>query len=130
MSPVRILFDGGCEPINPGGNGHGSFCLLDDPTEIHRFNFSQSPEMTNNIAEFRTAIEALRWLAVELEPSQTIVELTGDSMLAINCLSGRWKTKKPHLKLLRDEFQSLAAQFFAVELVWHRRTLAVELLGH
>lgn len=129
---IQIIFDGGSI-----GNGradsqaYGSFLVLGvigkAPVRL------QFPELrTNNEAEMQTAIEALLFAARSMgsAPQFMEVELFGDSQIAVNCLSGRWRVKKQHLRPLRDRFQALARQFKSVTLTWKPRRYAVAALGH
>lgn len=57
--------------------------------------------MTNNVAEFKAIIEALRWIS-ENEP-ETQVELLSDSQIAVRQILGEYACHKAHLRELRDE---------------------------
>lgn len=66
---------------------------------------------TNNVAEYRAAIEGLR-LARSLGASR--VHLRSDSHLLVEQLSGRWRVKDPTLARLYREAMALVRGFEAV----------------
>jgi ribonuclease HI len=68
---------------------------------------------TNNVAEYRAAIEALRQ-AGELGADELL--LRSDSKLLIEQLSGRWRIKNPTLLRLHTEAKSLMRGLRAVKL--------------
>lgn len=129
MTTIRVIFDGGCGPENPGGLGYGSFKLDDDPF-VHRHEFGRSPEMSNNVAEMRTAIEVLKWVVAKRDAMRIDLQLWGDSKLTVMCLAGKWRIKSPHLKPIGSEFQALAGKIGKLSLHWHPREESVAVLGH
>jgi len=68
---------------------------------------------TNNVAEYRAAIEALR-RAAELGADTLL--LRSDSKLLIEQLSGRWRIKNPTLLRLHTEARALMKGFESVQL--------------
>lgn len=132
-NPYVITFDGGAEP-NPG-KGYGSFHIV-SPTGralLERRDYSGSvAKMTNNQAEYRTLIEAMRFLAEKLGDRTRAehVRVDGDSQLVINQVSGTWKVRQVELKPLREEAATLGASFGSISYRWHRRHNSVRLLGH
>ena len=70
-TPYVVTFDGGADP-NPG-KGYGSFHIASPNGKeiLERRDFSDAgPAMTNNQAEYRTLIEALRFLQQKLGEDQ------------------------------------------------------------
>jgi ribonuclease HI len=132
-TPYVITFDGGADP-NPG-KGYGSF-HISSPTGqelLERRDYSAGGRiMTNNQAEYRTLIEALRFLKEKLGPRAPVehVRVDGDSQLVINQLVGKWKVRQEELKPLRNEAAALGSSFGSIEYRWHRRNNSVRLLGH
>ena len=132
-----VIFDGGSIGNGqPNARAYGSFRVsVQAGRELFsgepiRFEF---PDLrTNNEAEFQIASEALGYICknTSLPLSEIQVELIGDSMLAVQCLSKRWKLKKPHLKTIASQFWALAAKLSEVKLVWHGRANSVAVLGH
>jgi ribonuclease HI len=66
---------------------------------------------TNNVAEYRAALEGLR-RAAELGAKRVI--LRSDSKLLIEQLSGKWRVKNPTLIRLHEEIRALLGGFEAV----------------
>ena len=131
--PYVIVFDGGS--LGNPGKGYGSYLLI-SPTgkKVHQeLDFSDDlPRMTNNQAEYRTLIEALKHLRELLaeRASSTTVRVEGDSQLVLNQLSGTWKVKNLGLQILHAEAREILAAFGSVELKWHPRARSVRILGH
>jgi ribonuclease HI len=130
---VRITFDGGA--LGNPGKGYGSYLiegLRSDPI-VTRLDFSPNGELvTNNQAEYRTLISALRGLVNDpaVDPGVLGIEICGDSKLVIEQLAGRWKVKHPDIRPLHAEARGLMQQFHRVSLKWHRRDVSVDKLGH
>jgi ribonuclease HI len=133
LRPVRITFDGGA--LGNPGKGYGSYLiegLSSDPT-VSRLDFSPNGELvTNNQAEYRTLISAMRSLvdADSVDARALDLEICGDSKLVIEQLAGRWKVKHPDIRPLHAEARDLMRQFHHVSLNWHRRDVSVDKLGH
>lgn len=70
-------------------------------------------EATNNVAEYRAAIEGLR---IAAEKGARAVLLRSDSRLLVEQLSGRFRVKAPTLQRLHDEARRLLARFDEVTL--------------
>lgn len=68
---------------------------------------------TNNVAEYRAAIEGLR---IAAERGAHAVLLRSDSRLLVEQLSGRFRVKAPTLQRLHDEARKLLAQFERVKI--------------
>jgi ribonuclease HI len=132
-SKVRVTFDGGS--LGNPGKGYGSY-LIEGPSrseEVVRLDFSPDGEIvSNNQAEYRTLIAALRDLTARVAqpPSEIDLEINGDSMLVIEQLAGRWKVKHPDLRPLHVEASELLRLFRSTRLTWHRRSVSVGKLGH
>ena len=85
--------------------------------------------VTNNVAEWLALIGALEWLQSVKDRRQYEVKIIGDSQLVLFCLNLRWKTRKPHLKPLRDRARELLKDFrWSVE--WQARCHNVNRFGH
>lgn len=68
---------------------------------------------TNNVAEYRAAIEGLK-LAAEAGASSVL--LRSDSRLMVEQLSGRFRVKNPTLQVLHAEARKLLAGFGEVQI--------------
>jgi ribonuclease HI len=123
---LTVVFDGGAKP----NLCYGSFAVVEWPDRpIERREFEGYS--TNNEAEMLTAIQALRFLnLVTPSPKSVAVKLKGDSMLAVNCLSGRWKIRQPRLQAIAHQFREIADYFHSVSFEWHSRNNSVSILGH
>jgi ribonuclease H / adenosylcobalamin/alpha-ribazole phosphatase len=63
---------------------------------------------TNNVAEYRAALEGLR-RAADLGARSALVR--ADSKLLIEQLSGRWRVKNPTLMRLHEEIRAVLRRF-------------------
>ena len=129
-----VVFDGGS--LGNPGKGYGSYVLIRCDTGQRRIERVEFPEaMTNNEAEYRTLIEALRSLLARIrehgkDPALYRVEIRGDSKLVVNQINGTWKAQSPRMRTLRDESRNLLEQFGFYRLIQHPREYSVRLLGH
>lgn len=127
-----IIFDGGSRG-NPGA-GYGSYELRTRTRrEIVRLTFGSN--VTNNEAEYRTLIAALRdtlsrLAASETDPGSRSIAVHGDSQLVIFQVTGKWKVKTPHIRPLHAEATALLARFMRADLQWQPRAMSVRALGH
>lgn len=123
---IEVFIDGCCEPINPGGNGGAGFIVKKDGKIIHQFSgyCGSGKEMTNNVAEYQAAYEAMIWLkSNEMKDTTTIYS---DSMLVVQQLSGAWKIKKgAYLKHAIQSLQ-LLKQLPQIKFEWIPREKNVE----
>lgn len=126
----EIVFDGGS--LGNPGMGYGSYEITSRGAVVRHQRHDYGDKVTNNQAEYRTLIEALKWLAVELGDSArtTSVLVNGDSLLVLNQLMGKWKVKNEGLRPYHREASDLVRRFAKVSLVWHDRSNSVRRLGH
>src|SRR5262245_25996308 len=113
MSETRELMiycDAAVQPRNPGGHGSCAYVVYEDGKRIaEQYGYiGTGPEMTNNVAEWRAVIGALKWAVKNAGGCR--VRIMSDSMLVVNQLSGRWGCNKASLAALRDEARQLARQ--------------------
>ncbi len=100
---VFINSDGGARS-NPGPAGIGA---------VIRFNGREQKishyigEATNNQAEYRAVIEALKWVKVNLSSEDLEIEFLLDSELIVEQLNQRYKIKNEGLKPLFWEVRDL-----------------------
>lgn len=128
MTKIKIFFDGGARPTNPG-NGYGSYQIASEPINrtVSRREFGW---MTNNMAEYQALIEALKWLIHHTEEMDTHLQIYSDSKLVVMQVQGSWKGKVAHLKELREEALHLLGCFNRWEIHWHGRANNVKRFGH
>jgi len=126
----EIVFDGGA--LGNPGKGYGSYEITCGGTVIRRHRHEYGDNVTNNQAEYRTLIEALKWLSSELGDASksTALLVNGDSQLVLNQLMGKWKVKNEGLRPYHREASDLIRAFAKVSLVWHDRSNSVRRLGH
>jgi ribonuclease HI len=125
-----LVFDGGSLG-NPGA-GYGSYALFEGgrPGAAQRVDFPEV--MTNNEAEYRTLLRALRDLLARLGPraAASTLEVRGDSALVIQQVLGHWKAKEDRMRVLRDEVRGVLRRFGKWRLVQQPREDSVRVLGH
>ena len=127
----EIVFDGGS--LGNPGRGYGSYEITSNGSvlrPVHREEYGDN--VTNNQAEYRALIAALRWLADTLGPDRAFAKVlvNGDSQLVVNQIMGKWKVKNEGLRPYWQEARELMAAFAEVQLVWHDRSNSVRRLGH
>ena len=129
-----LVFDGGS--LGNPGPGYGSYALIrtgDGKKRVVRLDFGG--EMTNNEAEYDTLITGLTDLIQTLtqanqSPSESSIEVRGDSSLAINQVSGVWKARDERMRARRNRVRELLGRFVASRLVLQPRQESVRMLGH
>ena len=102
---LKIYADGASRK-NPGPSAY-AFIFVKGEEIIH----SESKFLgnaTNNIAEYRAAIEALE---KAVEYTRWEVEVYSDSELLVNQMNGAWRIKKKHLKELYDQIKQPKERF-------------------
>jgi ribonuclease HI len=116
---------------NPGP-GYGSYIItLPDGRELRRpVDFRGN--LTNNEAEYRTLIAALRAVHGLFAADVALVDLEvrGDSQLVGEQLQGTWKATDPRMRALRDQALELLGRFGAWRFVRVPRRESVRRLGH
>jgi ribonuclease HI len=105
-----VKFDGGARPTNPGPAAIGYTIEAEDWSDEGSDHLGKA---TNNEAEYRALI---RGLEVASKQGCTEVEARGDSQLVVRQVTGDWRTKKQHLRELRDRAQELAEEFEQFEI--------------
>jgi ribonuclease HI len=116
---VEVQCDGGSRG-NPGPAAIGAVVLdatVDPPVLLTSISECIGTA-TNNVAEYKAVIEALR-AAREYEPR--LIRVRADSQLVIRQLEGRYKVKNEGLRPLFQEAQELLTHFDEVDLEHVRR---------
>lgn len=127
-----IIFDGGARG-NPG-EGYGSYELRTrGQRRIERLTFGD--RVTNNEAEYRTLIAALRDVldrlaAASADPKEYTLAVRGDSQLVVFQVLGTWKVRTPHIRPLHAEATGLLSRFKRADVQWQPRAMSVRTLGH
>jgi len=126
MNKVTCYFDGGCEPINPGGQAtYGA--VVRDETGAKLFEESgyigEGPQMSNNVAEYEGVIAVMKFLIANNLREGIIY---GDSMLVVKQLNRKWKAKGGlYLKHYKHAAR-LRQQLPKIEIVWIPRAQNAE----
>lgn len=86
---IEAMFDGCCEPKNPGGHAAwGALVKVDGKIVWQDGGYcGVGPAMSNNVAEYSGALAAL----TEAAKHPGVILLRGDSKLVIMQLQGKWK---------------------------------------
>ena len=101
------MYVDGASRGNPGKAGAGALLTAPDGTAIKRLK-SYLGVTTNNVAEYRAVIEALRWIQTQPKTSRPLaVNFHSDSTLIVQQIKGDWKIKEAHLKQLVDQVHRL-----------------------
>lgn len=93
---LTLFADGLCEPRNPGGWACWGWCAMNDAVEVGSGHgcLGDGPGMTNNLAEYEAAVQALRWAD---ESGHEGLTLRMDSQLVVHQVTGRWRCRAAHL---------------------------------
>ena len=113
-----VYIDGACEPHNPGGHmGWGVWCR--EP-ELRLSGYAPPhPMNSNNVAEYRALVEALRVLRVLSEHIRGPIEIRSDSQLLVKQMSGMWDVNKGRYVDTYREAMRLYAQYPSQSLIFH-----------
>lgn len=109
---IELYTDGRCFP-NPGGHLTWAWVATQAPEgQVAQASgyLPPGPDNTNNTAEYRAVLEALRWLArhpAELTRQGGAVVYT-DSLLVARQISGEYRVKAPGLRPLHGQVSELA----------------------
>ena len=102
---ITAFFDGGARS-NPGPAGYGVY-IVDDQSAVLAELHGSLGNTTNNIAEYKGLIAALKW-AVDHDVKQ--ITIKGDSLLIIEQMRGNYKVKNEGLKPLHMQARMLVMQ--------------------
>jgi ribonuclease HI len=100
MSEIVVHADGASRG-NPGAAAGGAVVLDPDSGEVMAQLGVLCGIASNNVAEYRGMIEALRLLRTW--NAQQPIRVRLDSKLVVEQMSGRWKVKHPDMKVLVKE---------------------------
>lgn len=139
--PIKILFDGGCAPTNPG-NKYGSFEVKHLGRTVLRKERFPLGWGTNNEAEFEALETCLKAILSDMEPGgidpkRHSLEIFTDSMIVQHRMSAaqqdpdRFRDNRTQVMVLRaNQCLSLCKQFGLFSVQWHGRENNVAAFGH
>ena len=111
---VIIEADGGSRG-NPGPAGYGAVVLSADRGAVLAERKLAIGRATNNVAEYRGLIAGLEEAA---KLGATDVDVSMDSKLVVEQMSGRWKVKHPDLAVLHQQATALSTRFDHITYTW------------
>jgi broad specificity phosphatase PhoE/ribonuclease HI len=111
---VIVEADGGSRG-NPGPAGYGSVVWTSDRTAVLAENKQAIGRATNNVAEYRGLIAGLEEAA---KLGATEVDVSMDSKLVVEQMSGRWKVKHPDIEPLHRQATALSTRFDRISYTW------------
>ena len=115
---VIVEADGGSRG-NPGPAGYGSVVWSADHGTVLAESKQAIGRATNNVAEYRGLIAGLEEAA---KVGATDVEVSMDSKLVVEQMSGRWKVKHPELVPLYQQAMALSTRFDHIAYTWIPRS--------
>jgi len=116
VEPFRAAIDGGSRG-NPGPAAWGVAVLGADGAVVEGHSGAIG-RATNNVAEYRGLLEALRLAA---ERGAERVEILADSELIVRQIEGRYKVRHPDLRPLWDEAMQRIRAFSSFSIRHVRR---------
>jgi ribonuclease HI len=117
--PVRVHFDGACDPPKGGGVATYGFTVEGEELDHEEFGLAVPPgseRATNNVAEYVGAVRALEYLLSR--GFHGVVIVVGDSQLVIRQMAGEYEVKAEHLRPYHDHLEALAVRLGEVRFEW------------
>src|SRR5688572_10775558 len=101
-----IVYTDGASRGNPGPASYG-FTIADGNGKLLLEQGEYIGTTTNNVAEYKGVMEAFKKIIEKFSKDLGKVDVFADSKLVAEQLSGRYKIKSPHLKLMIEEIKAL-----------------------
>lgn len=117
--PVRVHFDGACDPARGGGLATYGFTIEGAELDHEEFGLAVPPgseRATNNVAEYVAAIRALEYLVSRGYRGSALV--LGDSQLVVRQMAGEYEVRAEHLRPYHEHLGALAARIGEVRFDW------------
>ena len=111
---VSMFCDGGSRG-NPGVAGSGSVVYGEGGETLAEIAYVVGAKASNNVAEYHGL---LRGLEAARDLGATAVDVSMDSKLVVEQMTGRWKIKHPDMQALAREARTLAQGFDQVTYTW------------
>lgn len=104
-----IIYTDGASRGNPGHASYG-FVVFDENERLIHEKGEYIGVTTNNVAEYTAVLQALKYVGKRFGMNGHVnITFMSDSKLVAEQLSGRFKIKSPHLKLIIGKIKGLAA---------------------
>lgn len=103
-----VIYTDGASRGNPGKASYG-FVISDKSGKLIYEEGKYIGIATNNVAEYTAVLRSLEWIK-QHGKGDAELEFYADSKLVVEQLSGRFKIKSPHLKLIIEKIWVLAAE--------------------
>ncbi|OFT83654.1 bifunctional RNase H/acid phosphatase [Corynebacterium sp. HMSC29G08] len=111
---VSLFCDGGSRG-NPGIAGSGSVLYNEAGDTLVEIAYVVGAKSTNNVAEY---YGLLRGLEAARDLGATRVDVSMDSKLVVEQMTGRWKIKHPDMQKLARDARDVAKSFDKVTYTW------------
>lgn len=108
MTKLEVFTDGAARG-NPGESASGYSVYREG--RLIREDVWYNGRKTNNYAEYRAAIGALKWCSDNFDAASTDLTLFSDSQLLVNQANGTYKVRSESMKELRRELSALVKTF-------------------
>ncbi len=108
-----IIYTDGASRGNPGQASYGFTVTSIDGKLVYEEG-KYIGIATNNVAEYSAVLQALKWTLKNIK-GKTQIKFYADSKLVVEQLSGRYKIKSPHLKLIIQEILKLTLKLDDIE---------------
>ncbi len=131
-----ITEDGGAAANGTADSfGYGSYCLQARTGQKQMVRLEFGRGVTNNEAEYRTLIAALKDLAGRIQeagknPADYSLLIHTDAQLVVGQVTQGWRVKAANLRPLVDEATALVKGFGRCDLVKVPRDEIARVLGH
>jgi ribonuclease H / adenosylcobalamin/alpha-ribazole phosphatase len=109
-----VINTDGASRGNPGPASYGYVIKKRDAEILHQEG-EKIGINTNNVAEYTAVLKALEYVKNNYShkgPHQ--IEVVADSLLIVSQLSGKYKLKSPHLKIIFDQIKILEMEVGSV----------------
>ena len=116
-----IINTDGASRGNPGPSSYGYLIKARGGALLHQEG-EQIGVNTNNVAEYTAVVKAFEYIIKKFfRKAPHKIEVISDSRLLVEQLSGRFKIKSPHLKVLFDQIKTLEFELGSVHYLHVRR---------
>ncbi len=106
-----VIYTDGASRGNPGLASYG-FTIAEKSGKLLYEKGEFIGITTNNVAEYTAVLEAFKQIFGAFKDRATLqIEVFADSKLVIEQLSGRYKIKSSHLKVIIEEIKILSLEF-------------------